>query len=332
MLEISTRKVKTSKDFITIISLKNQNIELEVLDIGATVYSIKTKDRNGNLENIVLQYADINLYTNNPSFFGATIGRVAGRIKNGEFVLDNTKYNILTNEKSINTLHGGEKNISYQPFDYKLIAENKVELKHTQKNIGDGFPANVDICISYELLDNAVVIYFDAIADEDTILNLTNHNYYNLSGDYKATIENHILEVPASQFVNVDDNQISYEIINLPQQMIFDDCRIGEKLNANCEYLSNGGIDHCYIVDGKVILEDNYSGRKMKVTSSYPAVQIYTMNYPDGLALSSGKPSKKYDAICFEPQFVGAFDGNYTNHPMRLNKSDKYEHFIRLEF
>ncbi len=247
-------------------------------------------------------------------------------------MLDNAKYNIPANEKGRNTLHGGDNSISYQHFDFKLIDKNKIQFSKLQKSSDDGFPANVEIYITYELLDNAVVIYFDAIADEDTILNLTNHNYYNLSGDYKTTIQNHILEIPASQFVNVDENQVPCEIIDIPKQMIFDGCTIGKNLDTNCKYLSNGGIDHCYIVDGAIKIKDTFSGRKMRVTSSYPAVQIYTTNYPDQLVLSSGRASKKFDAICFEPQFVGAFDGNYDNHPMRLNRGERYEYFIRLEF
>jgi len=326
------KKLKIANKDSHLITLKNNNIELQLLDIGATVYSLKTKNRNGKFENIVLQYDDINLYAKNPSYYGASIGRVAGRIKNGEFVLDNAKYNIPANEKGRNTLHGGDNSISYQHFDFKLIDKNKIQFSRLQKSSDDGFPADVEICITYELLDNAVVIYFDAIADEDTILNLTNHNYYNLSGDYKTTIENHILEIPASQFVNVDENQVPCEIIDIPKQMIFDGCTIGKNLDNNCKYLSNGGIDHCYIVDGEVVLENNESGRKLKVSSSYPAMQIYTCNFSRGHTLANGEVLKQYDSICFEPQFVGAFDGDYTNHPMRLNKGERYEHFIRLEF
>ncbi len=114
--------------------------------------------------------------------------------------------------------------------------------------------------------------------------------------------------------------------------MIFDGYSINEKLNICGEYLSNGGIDHCYLVDDAIKLKDAISGRKMKVTSSYPAVQIYTTNYPDALVLSSGRASEKFDAICFEPQFVGAFDGNYDNNLAKLEKGKKYNHFIRLEF
>jgi aldose 1-epimerase len=325
-------QIKIVDKLCNLITLKNKNVELMLLDIGATVYSFKTRDKHGKLENIVLQYENIDLYAENPSYYGASIGRVAGRIKAGEFILDNTKYSIPINEKDKNTLHGGYNNISNQKFDYSKVAENKIEFKHTQKSSDDAFPGDIGICITYELLDNAVVIYFNAIANADTVLNLTNHNYYNLSGDYKTTIENHILDVPSSRFVKTDHNQAPCKIIELPQQMIFDGCKISKNLDTNCEYLSNGGIDHCYITNEAIKLEDNLSGRKMTITSSYPGVQIYTTNYPDELVLSNGKKSKKFDAICFEPQFVGAFDGDYTNHPMRLNKGEKYSHFIKLEF
>lgn len=317
-----------------LITLKNNNIEVTFLDLGAIIYSLKTKDKNGKLENIVLQYQDIQGYSNNPSYFNATIGRVAGRIKDAKIKLNNKTYNLERNYQNKHTLHGGFNCLTHQKFDFEVINEIKVKFTTIQKSSVDRFPGNVAISVTYELLRNSLVISFDAISDADTVLNMTNHCYYNLSGGYKTTIVDHHLEVSSSKFVNVDDDLIPTEIIPLPKEMDFNiKSRISDKLKyQDSKYFSEGGIDHCYIVDSAIILEDQNSGRKLKISSSYPAMQIYTCNFSDGSTLSNGKAFKKHDAICFEPQYVGAFDGNYDNHLAKLNKGQEYKHFIKLDF
>ncbi|MBK2295643.1 aldose epimerase family protein [Francisella philomiragia] len=332
MLKVSTKRIKIAQNFLNVISLENDNIQLELLDIGATVYSLRTRDNNGKFENIILQYADIENYFNNPSYYGASIGRVAGRIKDGEFILNNKKYSVSKNEKSINTLHGGFNNISHQIFDYR-VNQNKVKFSRIQKSSDDGFPADVQIDITYELQDNSLVIDFEAIANEDTLLNLTNHNYYNLSGDFKATIENHKLQASAEKVVITDTNSIPKQIIKIPYEMDFSqESVIADKLETNFEYFSGGGIDHCYIVDGAIKLTDEISGRKLVVTSSYPATQIYTTNFPDGLKLSNSLNSQKFHAICFEPQFIPVIGEDYDNSDIKLKKEQQYKQFIKLEF
>ncbi|APC91805.1 MULTISPECIES: aldose epimerase family protein [Francisella] len=331
---MSVREVCIAGKCNNLITLKNDNIELTLLDLGAAVYSLKTQDKHGKFENIVLQYQDITEYYHNPSYFGATVGRVAGRIKDAKIVLDGKTYYLEKNYQDKHTLHGGFNCITHQKFAFELIDTSKVKFTATQRSITDKFPADVTISVTYELLENAIVIYFNAVATADTILNMTNHCYYNLSGDYKTTIVNHQLEVPATQFVNVDVNLIPTDIQNLPQEMDFrqKSC-IGDKLkHHDSKYFRKGGIDHCYIVDGMVKLEDSNSGRKLKLSSSYPAMQIYTCNVSRGHTLSNGKILKQYGAICFEPQYIGAFDGNYDNHPAKLRKGQEYQHFIKLEF
>ncbi|MFV9925431.1 MAG: hypothetical protein AB8U93_07665 [Francisella endosymbiont of Hyalomma scupense] len=167
-----------------------------------------------------------------------------------------------------------------QKFAFELIGTNKVKFTTPQKYVTDKFPADVTINVTYERLENAIIIYFDAVAIANTILNMTNHCYYNLSGDYKTKIVDHQLEVPATQFVNVDDDLIPTDIQNLPQEMDFrQKFSIGDKLKYHdSKYFSRVGIDHCYIVDGIVVLEDSNSGRKLKLSSSYPAMQIYICN------------------------------------------------------
>lgn len=317
----------------SLVTIKNDNVELTVLNIGAAIFSLKTKDNAGKFEDIVLQYKDVNEYANNPSFFGATVGRVAGRIKNGQISIDDKKYTLDKNYLDTHTLHGGANGFSKQFFEYEQIAKNKVKFSHIQHSSTDGFPGNLKVDVTYELLEKSLMIHYDAVSDSDTILNMTNHCHYNLSGNYKAKILDHDLTIPATEFVDVDADLVPANIEKLPAEMDFNKkTRIGSQLAKKSSFFKKGGIDHCYIVDGTACLEDTQSGRQLKVSSSYPAMQIYTCNFSRGHTLANGVVLQQYDAICFEPQFVGAFDGVYDNHPMRLNKNDKYSHFIRLEF
>ncbi|MED7788948.1 aldose epimerase family protein [Francisella sp. 19X1-34] len=331
---MSIKEVCIANKTYNLITLKNDNVEVTLLDLGAVIYSLKTKDKNGKLENIVLQYQDIEEYSNNPSYFGATVGRVAGRIKDAKITLNDKTYELEKNYQDKHTLHGGFNCITHQKFDFQIISNSKVKFTTIQKSSVDKFPGNVTINVTYELLDNSLIINFDAISDADTVLNMTNHCHYNLSGNYKTTIVDHELEVPATKFVNVDDDLIPTEIISLPKEMDFNKkSKIGDKLDMqDSKYFRKGGIDHCYIVDGSITLENKASGRKLKVSSSYPAMQIYTCNFSRGHTLSNGDVLKQYDAICFEPQYVGAFDGNYDNHPAKLIKDQEYRHFIKLDF
>jgi len=330
---MTLKQISIMNKKLNLVTLKNKNVELTLLDIGATVHSLKTKDKNGKLENIVLQYQDVGEYILNQPYFGSTVGRVAGRIKNSTISIDDSNYTFDANYQNKHTLHGGLNNLSIQQFDFEIIDDNKVRFTYTQKSTDDGFPGNLDITVTYELLENVVLISYHAISDKDTILNITNHNYYNLSGNYKTNILEHELTVPAKTFVQSDENLVPIAIAKIPQEMSFSEkVKISDKLATNYKEFSNGGVDHCYIVDGTVCLEDTQSGRQLKVSSSYPAMQIYTCNYPAGHILVNAKEQQKFDAICFEPQFVGAFDGDYTDHPMRLNKDNEYNHFIKLEF
>ena len=330
---MTVKQISIKNKTLNLITFKNKNVELTLLDMGATVYSLKTKDKNGNFENIVLQYKNIEDYITNKSYFGSTVGRVAGRIKDASITLDGINYKFDANYQNKHTLHGGLNNLSTQQFSFEVLTNNKVTFSYTQKSADDRFPGNLEVVVTYELLENAVIIYYDAISDEKTILNITNHSYYNLSGDCKMNILEHQLTVPAKEFIQSDKNLIPIKITKIPEEMNFSiKTKIGDKLASNYKDFSNGGIDHCYIVNDTVVFEDATSGRKLKVISSYPAMQIYTCNYPEGHILANGRVQQKFDAICFEPQLVGAFDGVYDNHPMRLNKDDEYSHFIRLEF
>jgi aldose 1-epimerase len=331
---MSIREICIAGKCYNLITLKNDNIELTVLDIGASIYSLKTKDSKGLLEDIVLQYQDMYEYVKNPSYFGATVARVAGRIKDGQIKLNDKTYYLDKNFQDQHTLHGGYNCVTHKQFKFEELATNKVRFSTLQKSSEDKFPGDVAINVTYELLENSLVIHFDAKASQDTVLNMTNHCHYNLSGNYKRTIEDHLLKVDAKKFVDIDKDLIPKEIIALPQEMDFSvKAQIGDKLkNQDSKYFNRGGIDHCYIVDGQVELEDSISGRKLKASSSYPAMQIYTCNFSRGHALANGEVLKKYDAICFEPQYFGPFDGNYDNHPAKLKKDQQYKHFIKLEF
>ena len=217
---MNIQEVHIANKSSNLITLKSDNIEVTFLDLGATIYSLKTKDKNGKLENIVLQYQDIQEYSNNPSYFNATVGRVAGRIKDAKIILNNKIYDLEKNYQDKHTLHGGFNCLTHQQFDFEVISETKVKFTTIQKSSVDRFPRNVAISVTYKLLENSLVISFDAISDADTVLNMTNHCYYNLSGDYKTTIVDHELKVPAKKIVNVEGDLVPTEVLSLPEEIV----------------------------------------------------------------------------------------------------------------
>lgn len=323
---------------IEVVTLKNNNVELVLLDVGATIYSLKTKDKDGKLDNIVLNYQDLDKYFGNESYFGTTVGRIAGRIPNGVIKLNGKSYNInKKRESDINVLHSGKGGISFKKFNIEVLSDTKVKFSLLQKSEDDGFPADVNIDVIYELKDNEVVIEYHAIANQDSVLNLTNHSYFNLSGNIKRTIVDSYLKMPIKKYFRTDEKQLAVALDDIPSDMDFTKLtKISDKIE-NDFYQKNveKGIDHILLVDAndKTVLEDEISGRKLEVTSSYPVMVVYTTNYPDGSILENGQQVRKYDGICFESQYAPLLDtDNYDNSLSKLKKGDKFNNFIKLSF
>ena len=318
---------------IKVYKLENKFLKVEFLNLGAIIKKIELKDKNGDIKNIVLGYEDVEKYRENPAYFGAIIGRTAGRIKNGDLNLTDVIYKLDINNNG-NTLHGGKKSISHRFWNVETI-ENCLCFSIKSHNLDNGYPANVDIKVSYILNNNELLIKYFVTADRLTYLNLTNHSYFNLSGNSNNTIYEDILKIDSDYLIGVDKNSIPCKTVNLDNN-IFDfrkSKKLKEFFKADDEQksLANNGIDHPYIFNnkiGKLEIENLETGIKMSVETDNPAVVIYTANYLQDIGF------KKHSAICFETQEVPNLykDKNINIYPTFIDENTNYKRYTKFIF
>ncbi|WP_066190837.1 aldose epimerase family protein [Gracilibacillus timonensis] len=328
-----------------LITLKNdQNISIDILNYGARITNITVPDKDGKLENIVLSYADYKKYKNDPNYFGATVGRVAGRIANSKFELGGKTY-ILDANESNHHLHGGVNGLHqmiWKTQTFKTDSEVGVELQHNDSNMSGGYPGNIKITVTYKLNnDGELIIDYYAISDEDTILTLTNHSYFNLNGNLKRSINNHLVRLNSSYFVELDE-----ELIPTGNKIKVDnttfDFRDEQALKAGIEtpqkqnqYAKNG-YDHYFLLDhqkrNSVIVKEPNSGRIMTIETDQPGVVLYTGNNLDDTLELTERKSEKYLGVTFETQSSPAsleFD-DFPN--ILLNANDPYQKRTSYKF
>ena len=313
---------------INVYTLENKFLKVEFLNLGAIIKKIEFKDKN-----IVLGYEDIEKYRENPAYLGAVIGRTAGRIKDGLLKLDDTEYQLDKNNNG-NTLHGGKNSISHRFWNVQNI-ENGLCFSIKSSNLDNGYPANIEIKVSYILNNNELLIKYFVTTDNLTYLNLTNHSYFNLSGDSDNTIYEDILKIDSNYLIGINENSIPCETINLDSN-IFDfreDKKLKEFFKADNEQktIANNGIDHPYVFNkeiGKLEIKNLESGIKMSVETNNPAVVIYTANYLQDIGF------KKHSAICFETQEVPNLyrDKNINVYPTFIDENTNYEKYTKFIF
>ena len=189
---------------IDFISMKSEELEVVVTNYGCTIVKVLMKDKEGNIDDVVLGYDNIESYQNLDAYLGALVGRIANRIKRGKFTLNDEEYTLAINNGP-NHLHGGIKGFSYQTFDYEVKDENTIEFSYLAKDMEEGYPGNLDFKAIYTLVGDTLTINYKATTDKDTILNITNHSYFNLSGK-KENIYKHLLQLKCDQFACIDND------------------------------------------------------------------------------------------------------------------------------
>lgn len=291
-----------------------KGLKVSILNLGATITEIKTIDRNGDFGHIVLSYEDEKNYIENPSYYGATVGRTAGRIDKGRFTLNDNEY-ILNKNYGVNSGHGGSVGFNKKIWNVNAIeTEEKItlEFSYLSKDLEEGYPGNLEIKVSYEITeDNKLIFKIQGVSDKDTLMNITNHCYFNLSGDYKEDILNHTLKMNCDRFLAIDENGgVTGEIIpvNNTEFDFIEEKKIGQDIEGSSKQMKLGyGYDHPFMFNenekGNIELYDEKSGRYMKVTTEYPCVVVYSQNFIDGLVLKEGKETKKRNGICLEVQY-----------------------------
>lgn len=298
-------------DLITITN--NNNMEVKLLSYGGAIVELLVPDRENVAENIILAYQNLEDYIQNPTYFGVIVGRTSGRIEDGQFNLEGTPYKLNKNF-GVNHCHGGETGFSHQIWSYNIIEADRgtsVEFKYNSPDGEENYPGNLNVKVTYTLgQNNTFTIEYKAKTDKVTLCNLTNHSHFNLSGNYKRRVTDQYMRIASSSFLELNNNLIPtgklFDVKNTP--MDFKQRKqIGRDIKADYGQLKiANGYDHPWLLEGKtnqIEMYDSESGRKMNITTTYPAAVIYSFNYPNNESMLYGKIAEKHDGICFETQY-----------------------------
>jgi aldose 1-epimerase len=304
---------------VTIYTLKNsKGMEAKIIDYGATIVSLTAPDKNGKFEDVVLGYDNIDGYVKGTTYFGAIVGRYGNRIGKGKLVIDGKEYQLARNNGA-NHLHGGPTGFNKRMWTVEGSAVTKngpeVTLSYISKDGEESYPGTVKLTVVYTLTnDNALSIVYSGTTDKATVLNPTNHSYFNLSGDLNSTILDEELMIAADKYTPVDNGLITTgkleDVAGTPLDFRKPK-KIGKDIGADNEQLKfAGGFDHNWVVkkyNGKLKLiatvHDLKSGRFMEQFSTEPGVQFYCGNFLDGRV--PGKGGIKYpqrSGLCLEAQ------------------------------
>lgn len=311
---------------VSIILLENNNkLSVRLMNYGAAILELLVPDRDGNVENIVLTYENIEDYNKCSTYFGMICGRTSGRIAHGQFQLDGREYSLNKNEKGITNLHGGAEGFSFKNWELKIFQnENEVGVSFytSSPDMEGGYPGNVQVEVIYTLNnENELKIEYRGNTDKPTLLNMTNHSYFNLSGNYKQSITEEQLFIDGDRFIELDEDMIGVNVKSVKgTPMDFTKPKLIEQ-DIFSPYLKNhpaNGYDHPWLLNHNrdidkpgIILSDKSSGRVLKVYTTYPSVVVYTYNYPKNELLKGGVMGKVHYAMCLETQY----EPNGINHP-----------------
>ena len=307
-MEAKTTVSKQPFGTAEIYTIADGKIEARITTYGATIVSLKTPDKPGAMADVVQGFDTLAGYQQNEPYFGATIGRYGNRIGHAKFTLDGKVFNLPKNDGG-NTLHGGIRGFDKRIWTAKEIA-NGVEMHYLSKDGEEGFPGNLNATVTFTVTDGDLKIEYSATTDKDTVVNLTNHSYFNLAGQGSGDILKHTIQINASRFTPVDSGLIPTGELRAVKGTPFDFTKpmaIGARIDANDEQIKFGkGYDHNFVLDGSgpaAIVHDPSSGRTMEVITTEPGIQFYTGNFLDGTL--KGKEAKVYKhryALCLETQ------------------------------
>ena len=290
----------------------DKGMEIKVSDYGATLVQVRVPDKEGRLLDVVLGYDDVQGYEAGNAFFGATIGRVANLIGNGEFRLGGRTYELTRNDGQ-NTLHGGRDFYNKRIWKTGETQEDHVEFLMDSPSGDQGFPGNVKISVTYTLTkDNEVKIHYRAVPDADTLMNLTNHSYFNLSGHASGTVLDQEVMLYADAYARADSQSIpTGEIVPVSgTPMDFRQLKpVGAEIEEAYEALEFGkGYDHNWVLNGNgyrkaAFMRSKESGIAMEVYTDLPGMQFYTANFVDHEKGKAGAVYNMRQAACFETQY-----------------------------
>ncbi|MES2238719.1 MAG: aldose epimerase family protein [Bacteroidota bacterium] len=298
--------------------LKNQKgMEVDIMTYGGIITSLKVPNKAGVSEDVVVGFNNFDQYTKDNPFFGALIGRYGNRIGKAKFSLDGVEYKLAANDGP-NSLHGGPLGFHkavWTAEEAKGGANATLKLKYVSKDMEEGFPGNLTVFVTYTLTaDNTLEVLYEATTDKKTVVNLTQHSYFNLSGDFTKTILDNVVTIDADKLVPVDATLIPTGKLDDVANTPFDfrtPKAIGKDIEVTNEQLKRGkGYDHCWVLNNQdkgfrfaASVYEPTSGRVMEVYTDEPGIQLYTGNFLDGtLPTRDGKTYAHRTGLCLETE------------------------------
>jgi aldose 1-epimerase len=330
--------VLSSGENVQLYTLRNQTgMSVKISNYGGLITHLTAPDRHGAFADVVLGFDSLSSYTKSSPYFGALIGRYGNRIAKGKFSLGNSSYTLAVNNDA-NHLHGGLKGFDKAVWKTEIInnTEPSIRLHYTSKDGEEGYPGNLHVMVTYTLTHkNELRIQYQATTDKTTVVNLTNHSYFNLN-PVNDNILDQNLQLNADNFVAVDTTLIPIGIVSVKNTAF--DFRINKTIGKEIKNFGEeqvkrgGGYDHCFVLNRKTAeLElaatatDNFSGRKMEVFTTEPGIQLYTGNFLDGkLKGKSGKRYGKHAGFCLETQHFPDSPNQKTFPSVVLEPGQKY--------
>lgn len=337
MVKINT--LEQRENGIILWEMKNEFIRLIVANLGGHVLSIFTKDKHGVEDDVVLGFQNVEDCAHDGTYMGAVVGRVANRLKNASFSLNGVEYPLAANAGT-NHLHGGICGFNQKIFSHEIL-ENGIKFSYLSEDMEEGYPGNLTLEVTYTLEDHDFVINYQAACDKDTLCNLTNHSYFNLSG-LKHKIYGHKLKIkadtiaalgsdfcPNGSFPSVKDTPFDFHEFH----------EIGERIHEKDEQLIiANGYDHAFLFqpeakEDQIVLWEEESGRKLTISTTMPCAQIYTGNFLEGSC--PGKHGASYqnrDGVAIETQFLPDSIHVEKDSPTILRKGETLHSQTRYRF
>lgn len=315
----------------------SSKMQIGVIEYGGYITSIKVPDKDGNFDDIVLGFDNLEGYLKNG--LGGITGRFANRIANAKFTIDGTEYNVTKNAGP-NHIHGGKNGFAkvvWKGTPFKNEKETGVRLTYLSKDGEEGYPGNLNVTVTYSLDEqNFFKIRYEAATDKPTVLNLTNHAYFNLAGAGNGDIRNHSLKILAKNHTAADKALIPTGQIESVKDTPLDFTE-WKKLGADIDQLKETrGYDHNYIFDNNsspvAVIVDHSTGRKMQLRTTQPAMMLYTANHFQNIKGRDAKTYNRHGAFCFETQHYPD-SPNKPNFPSTvLRPSEKFDETTTFVF
>ena len=327
---VKVELLKELDNGIRFYSMENESLKLVVVNMGCRIMEILAPDASGKRSDVILGLKNIEDYANDPAYFGAVIGRVANRIGDARFTLNRKTYELYANNGK-NHLHGGKEGFDKKLFDVTPL-ENGLRFHYFSKDGEEGYPGNLNLYVTYTLDDNTFSIHYEADTDADTIVNFTNHLYFNLSNTLEKVTE-HSLQINADHIGCVDDTCLATGELLPVKDTPFDFNemkKIGQDIEEDHIQLKNAfGYDHSFVLKGEerqLTLEEPVSGRRLVISTTAPVVQVYTGNFlKDGCIGKAGRVYENREGVALETQLMPNAIHTEENPSVILRKGEKFE-------